>query len=66
MIYLLAKGLHSDILQSYGVEHTRRCFGHTGIGVALSTFAGSAFDDDAAQTVEVDEIGKFLAVSECA
>ena len=63
-IDLAAESLDTHILQSHGIEHARMGLGHAGIGVALTTLAYSAFDDDTAQTGEVDKVGELLAIAE--
>ena len=64
MIYFFTEGLDSHVLESYGVEHSRRGFGHTRVRVTLTSFACGAFDDDAPKPVEVDEVGEFFAIAE--
>ena len=64
MIYFLAELLHAAVLEAYGVEHARRGLRHAGIGVALAVRTCGALDDETAQTLEVDKVGKLLAVAE--
>ena len=64
MIHFGAEFLHAAVLQTHGVEHARRGLDHAGVGVALAVGAGGALDDEAAEAVEVYEVGELLAVAE--
>ena len=63
---MLAEVVDTLVLQTHGIEHTRRRLGHTRIGVALTMVERGTLDDDTAETVEVYEVGKLGAVTECA
>jgi hypothetical protein len=52
------------ILESHGVEHPGRGLAQPGGGGTLDGFSGQAFGNEAAETVEVNEVGKFEAVTE--
>ena len=63
-VYLFAELLHTAVLEAHGVEHTRGGLHHAGVGVALAVGAGGALDDEAAEAVEVYEVGELFAVAE--
>ena len=63
---MVAEVVHSLVLQSHAVEHSRRCLSHSGIVVSLTRLQSRAFYDDAAYLVEAHEVGVFQSVTECA
>ena len=64
MVDFGAELLDAAVLQAYGIEHARGGLGHAGVGVALAVLASSALDDEAAEAVEVYEVGELFAVAE--
>ena len=64
MIHFGAKLLDATVLETHGVEHAGGGFRHARVGVAFAVGARGALDDEAAEAVEVDEIGELLAVAE--
>ena len=62
---MLYEIIDSFVLQSYGIDHTRRRFGHSGIRIAFSGFQRRSFDDNTAQSGQIDKIGKLQTISEC-
>ena len=53
------------VLQAYGIEHTRRRFGHAWIGIAFTRIEGGALYDISSETVEVDEVSKLSPIAKC-
>jgi hypothetical protein len=51
-------------LQAYGIEHPGRSFTKAGRRGAFDGFEGKAFDDDAAEAIQIDKMGKLDAVTE--
>lgn len=51
--FLSNKGAHADILQTHGVKQSSGCFAQARGRCAFDWFEGKAFDDDAAQRVEI-------------
>ena len=60
---MLTEIIHTLILQSYTVQHTRGCFHHTRVVIALTWMQGCALHNDAAQSVQWDEVGKLGSVA---
>ncbi len=65
-IYFFDEMVHTFVLKSHGIEHARRGFGHSRIGVAFAGLESSAFYYESAKTTEVDKIGILEAEAECA
>ena len=63
IIDVLTKSIHTHILQTYGIEHPRWCLCHTRVWIALPTLSGGAFHHNAAQTIQVDKIGKLFTIT---
>ena len=61
---VLAEIVDTLVLQSHTVQHALCRLGHTGIVIALACMEGSAFDDDASQTVQGYEVLKLQPVAE--
>lgn len=54
------------VLEPDGVNHTGGSLDHAWGVIALARVEGSSLDDEAAEAGEVDEVGVFDAVTECA
>ena len=54
---------HADILQADGVEHSGRRLAQARRRRARHGFEGQPFDDDAAEPVQIGEVGKLDAVA---
>ena len=61
---VLHEVVYTLVLETYRIDHSRWRFGHTRVGVAFASFQSRSFDDDAAQSAEVDEVGELFSVAE--
>ena len=62
-VYVLDKVVYAFVLQAHSVEHARRSFGHSGVGVALARGKSGTLDYESAKAVKVYKVGEFLAVT---
>src|SRR5712691_12748359 len=58
------EGPDPHILKPDGVQHAGRGFTQPGAGGAFHRFPGEAFGDEAAETIQVNKVGEFKAVTE--
>ncbi len=58
------KAVYADVLESNGVEHTRRSFHNTLHRIARPRHACNAFHNNRTELVQVHEINVFAAVTE--
>ena len=65
-IYRFHKIIHALVLQPDSIQHAGRRFHHSRIRVAFAMMERRAFHHDAAQSIQIDKIGIFLAIAECA
>ena len=64
-INVLAEIIHSLVLQSNAVEHSRCGLSHTRIRISLTRVQCGSLNDDTTQVFQIDEICKLQTVAEC-
>ena len=56
--------LHTGILQTHGVDHATLALRNTGSGVTESGILGGSLEGEAAEAVDVVQLGELVAVAE--
>jgi len=64
--FVYNKCFNSNVLQAYGIDHTPGCFAHPRREISRSGKDRESFDDDAAESIQVDKVSKLDPVTKSA